>query len=122
MCAHPFLRDVGTSRDTVDFILARMGSPRFSAKPAFGEYVIYADGKIVALVCDDRLYVKDLPATAALAELCEKGPPYPGAKPHFVLEEGQVASMRELPSILLRAASGLPTPRPKKGPPGKPGA
>ena len=37
------------------------------SRAMFGEYALYADGKVVALVCDDLLYVKILPASAALA-------------------------------------------------------
>ena len=91
----------------------RLKSPKFSAKAMFGEYAIYTDGKVVALVCDDRLFVKDTPATAELAEACEKGPPYPGAKPHYIVDEGQVTSMQHLPDLLLRLARTLPAPKRK---------
>lgn len=110
----PPLTHVGTRRETIDFILEHLRSPRFSAKAMFGEYAIYADGKVVALVCDDRLHVKILPVTVELADLCETGPPYPGAKPHYIVDEGQVASLRQLPALLLKVAVALPAPRPKK--------
>ena len=32
----------------------------------FGEYALYADGKVVALVCGDLFYVKILPASHSL--------------------------------------------------------
>jgi DNA transformation protein len=104
---------VGTRRETVDAILRRLRSPKFTAKPMFGEYALYADGKVVALVCDDRLYVKMVPATAAFADDCETGPPYPGAKPHYIVDEGQLGSLEGLPDALLDVAKGLPAPRKK---------
>lgn len=104
---------MATRRETVDFILERLKSPKFTAKAMFGEYALYADGKVVALVCDDRLYVKDAPVTAGLADDCEKGPPYPGAKPHYIVDEGQLAAMRRLPELLLKLATTLPAPKKK---------
>jgi len=74
----------------------------------FGEYALYADGKVVALICDDRLYVKILPASSELESLCEKGAPYPGAKPHYIIEEGQLSTVENLPPILLSIAKSIP--------------
>lgn len=105
---------MGTHRETIDFILDRFKSPTFTAKTMFGEYAIYANGKIVGLVCNDRLFVKDTPVTASLAEECEKGPPYPGAKPHYIVDEGQITSLVDFAGLLVRLAASLPTPK-KKG-------
>jgi hypothetical protein len=74
----------------------------------FGEYALYADGKVVALICNDRLYVKILPASQALESLCEKGNPYPGAKLHYLVEEGQLSTIPTLPAILAANAKCLP--------------
>ena len=74
----------------------------------FGEYSLYADDKVVALVCDNLLYVKDHATTKDLADECERGPPYPGAKPHFIVDESQLSTISDLPNILLRLAAALP--------------
>lgn len=74
----------------------------------FGEYALYCEGKVVALVCDDRLFVKILPAGSQLEGQCEKGEPYPGAKPHYIVEEGQLGTILELPNILSAIAQSLP--------------
>src|SRR5215210_8847210 len=98
-----------TEKRTVDFILAKLGhSPDFSARPMFGEYALYADGKVVALICDNQLYVKILPATAELEKVCDKDAPYPGANPHYLVEESQLSTISELPSLLLAVAKSLP--------------
>lgn len=104
---------MGTRRETIDFVLGRLKSPKFTAKAMFGEYALYASGKVVALVCDDRLFVKDTPVTASLAADCEQGPPYPGAKPHYIVDEGQLSSMDGLADLLLRLAATLPEPKRK---------
>ncbi len=100
---------MATQRETIDFILEQLREPRrFTARAMFGGYSLYADGKVVALVCDDQLYVKMLPASAALAGVCEQGPPYPGAKPHYIVEESQISQLSSLPSILIDIATSLP--------------
>jgi TfoX/Sxy family transcriptional regulator of competence genes len=100
---------VSTQKETIEFILESLGdSKRFSARAMFGEYALYADGKVVALVCDDQLFVKILPASGALEAICEKSPPYPGAKPHYVVEEDQISRMEDLPGILFDIAKSLP--------------
>ena len=100
---------MATSKETVEFILAKLRDrERFSARAMFGEYALYAEGKVVALVCDDLLFVKILPASNRLEKLCEKGAPYPGAKPHYIVEEGQLGTMEDLPVILAAIASSLP--------------
>lgn len=106
---------MATRKETVAFLLKRLEPPeRFLAKPMFGEYAVYADGKPVALVCDDLLFVKILPASEELRPVCEQGPPYPGAKAHYVLDEAQWSSVRTLPRILLALAASLPAPKAKK--------
>src|SRR5687768_16792293 len=85
----------------------------------FGEYAVYLDGKVVALVCDDRLYIKVHPATAVLSQTCELGPPFPGAKPYYVLDEGDWASRDDLTPLLTKLAGELPAPKKRKAPASK---
>lgn len=105
-----------TQKETIGFILGKLRDPgRFSARAMFGEYALYADGKVVALVCDNLLYVKILPASRELERLCEKGEPYPGAKPHYVVEEGQLSTIVRLPAILGDLAVSIPERKKKAG-------
>jgi TfoX/Sxy family transcriptional regulator of competence genes len=96
---------MATQKETIEYILNKLrDAKRFSARAMFGEYALYADGAVVALVCDDRLYVKILPASNELADHCEQGEPYPGAKPHYLIEEGQLTTLHNLPTILFAIA------------------
>ncbi len=105
---------MATQKETIEFILGKLRDrSRFSARAMFGEYALYADGKVVALVCDDLLYVKILPASQALERLCEKGEPYPGAKPHYLVEEGQLSTLENLPAILGAIAAAIPVKKTK---------
>ena len=74
----------------------------------FGEYALYADGKVAGLICDNLLHVKIVPASKELESLCEKGPPYPGAKPYYIVEEVQLSTMENLPAILIAVANSKP--------------
>ena len=107
---------MATQKATVEFILGKLGnSSRLTARPMFGEYALYAEGKVVALICDNQLYVKILPASAELEELCDKDAPYKGAKPHYLIEEAQLHRLTLLPRILLAIAKALPS-KPGKRP------
>lgn len=106
---------MSTQKETIEFILDRLDNRKiFSARAMFGEYALYAKGKVVGLVCNDLAYVKIVPASYALEAVCEKGEPYPGAKLHYIVEEGQLSEIKDLPEILLSIAASLPAKKKKK--------
>lgn len=105
---------MATQKDTMEFILEKLRSPRFAARSMFGEYALYADGKVVALVCDDQLFVKIQPESRELEDVCTKDTPYPGAKPHYLVEEEQLSQLPQLASILFDIAATRSKPKPKK--------
>ena len=75
--------------------------------------VFYVGSKMVALVCDNQLFLKPTEAGRHLLGTPSEGAPYPGAKPHFVLDEH--LDDRELLSAVFRATeAALPVPKPKK--------
>ena len=106
---------MSTQPETIEFILEKLG-PRghFATRAMFGEYALYADGRVVALVCNDLLYVKILPASEQLADVCETDTPYPGAKPHYVVSEDMLSYLEDLSEILEAIAESLPAKKPKK--------
>jgi TfoX/Sxy family transcriptional regulator of competence genes len=86
---------------------------RVSFRKMFGEYVIYCDERVVALVCDDRLFVKPTPGGRAFIGEPVEAPAYTGAKLSFLIEDA--LDDREWITGLIRVtASELPLPRPKK--------
>ena len=106
---------MATQKETVEFLLQKLRpAERFSARAMFGEYALYADGKVVALICGDLLYVKIVPASESLEISCERGEPYPGAKPHYLIDEGQLTSMPNLAGILFAIAESVPEKKTKK--------
>jgi DNA transformation protein and related proteins len=99
---------MATQKETVEFLLEKLGDPGFTVRSMFGEYALYAGGKTVGFVCDDLLYVKILPASASLESQCEKGHAYPGSKLYYVVEESQLSSIEDLPEILFDIAASIP--------------
>ena len=106
---------MATRRDTADFILARLGHPdRFTVRAMFGEFALYADGKPLAFICDDQLFVKIQPESAALEGRCEQASAYPGSKPYYLVPEELIAGDRGLAGLLLRMAEVLPLPKARR--------
>ncbi len=105
---------MSTQKSTVEFILEKLGNPKkFSVRAMFGEYALYADSKVVGLICNDQLYVKILPESAELESVCDKDEAYPGSKLFYVVEESQLSQIPNLPEILLNIAKSLPEKKPK---------
>ena len=102
---------MATRAETIAPILDAV--PGASARKMFGEYALYLDTKVVALICDDRLFVKPLDVARALLAGAEEAPPYPGAKPHLVAD-----AWLDEPDVLAKAlravAAALPAPKPRK--------
>lgn len=71
---------MASRQSTIDFIVEQMAEAGdISAKKMFGEYAIYCDGKLVALVCDDQLYIKPTSSGRNFIGKCIEAPPYKGA-------------------------------------------
>lgn len=79
----------------------------------FGEYGIYCDGKIVALVCDDQLFVKPTDGGRAFIGEVTEAPPYPGAKLSFLIED-KFEDKEWISNLIRITALELPEPKPKK--------
>ena len=84
-----------------------------SFRKMFGEYAIYCEGKVVALVCDNQLFVKPTSGGRSFVERVAEASPYPGAKSHFLI--GDELDDREWISKLISITqSELPIPKPKQ--------
>ena len=99
--------------DFVQYIVDQCGGAgEIVARKMFGDYGVYCGGKIFALVCDNGFYVKSTEAGRALLRSEVLRPPYPGAKPHFYIED---VDDRDYLAALTRATcAALPEPKPKR--------
>lgn len=99
--------------DTVKYIIDQLGGERkISAKKMFGEYCLYSANKVIGLVCDNTLFIKVTPAGEKFASNLEKGSPYPGAKPAFVIGD-RVEDAIWLAELLKITLPQLPVPKKK---------
>lgn len=68
---------MATSKEFIDYVVAQVSTAGVvEAKRMFGGYGLYLDGKCVAIVCDDTVYVKILPELSDLMAEAETGFPY----------------------------------------------
>lgn len=105
---------MASKQSTVDFIIEQIASDgTVRAKRMFGEYGIFCSDKMVALVCDDQLFVKQTAGGRAFASPCQEASPYPGAKPCLLIS-GDRWEDREWMSELIRiTADELPAAKAK---------
>ena len=105
---------MGSRQVIVDAIVsAASGSGDVSARKMFGEYALYSDGKLVALICDDQLFVKPTDAGRKLAGNVEEVPPYNGAKPCLLIPPSYWQDSARLSELILVTLDGLSTPKAK---------
>lgn len=105
---------MASDQEFVDFVIDQIeNAGEITAKKMFGEYGIYADGKLFALICDNKLFVKPTKSGREFIVDVVESPPYEGAKPSFLIEEK--IEDREWISELIRVTiKDLPMPKPKK--------
>jgi DNA transformation protein len=105
---------MATQQSCIDFILEQSAEAgTMSAKRMFGEYGLYCDGKIVALVCDEQLFVKPTAAGKKFIGNFEEGFPYPGAKAYLLISGDHWDDSEWLSQLIKITASELPLPTPK---------
>jgi len=89
------------------------GSCDLSHRMMFGGCTLYLGGKVVALICDDQLFVKPTNAGREFIGNVVEAPAYPGAKNSFLVEE-RIEDGEWLAELFEVTAAELPAPKPKK--------
>ncbi len=102
---------MASNPDFVEYIRGQLsGAGEITCKKMFGDYGVYCDGKVIGLICDNQFFLKK--TDAGLDKGFEEAPPYPGAKPAFLVDS---ADDREEMARLVRATyEALPEPKPRK--------
>jgi TfoX/Sxy family transcriptional regulator of competence genes len=105
---------MASDRKQLEYVLDQMGRAGvITAKSMFGEYGVYCDGKIVALFCDNQLFVKPTERGRAYIQNPVEAPPYPGAKPYFLIEE-KIEDHEWISELIRLTAQEVPLPKEKK--------
>ena len=99
---------------TVDKIVNKISSAGIIvAKKMFGECAIYCNGRIVALVCDDKLFVKPTAqGKDFMIKFTEKAP-YEGAKLCLYISAKKQEDAEWLSKLIQITAENLPLPKKK---------
>lgn len=102
-----------TTKDYLNFILDQLSDlDEVTARPMMGEYLLYFKGRLFGDLCDNRLFLKPVPAAMELLPQAVFAPPYPGAKDMLLVEE---LDDRELLARVVEAmAPQLPEPKKRK--------
>lgn len=102
--------------DFVEFVVEQLSREcQMSFKKMFGEYALYSKGKVVALICDNQLFVKPTEAGRQFIGSPVEGVAYPGAKPSFLIQD-QVEDSEWLSELITITEKSLPAPKPKPKP------
>jgi TfoX/Sxy family transcriptional regulator of competence genes len=104
---------MASDQEFVEFVVEHIKNVgAVSWRKMFGEYAVYIEGKVVALICDNQVFVKQTAAGKMYIGKVVEAPAYPGAKPSYLIDNFEDA---EWFSGLLRVtARELPMPKPKK--------
>jgi TfoX/Sxy family transcriptional regulator of competence genes len=107
--------NMSSLQTTVDFILEQISAAgNVSARKMFGEFGVYCDGKIVALICNDQLFVKPTSAGRAFLGEVVEAPPYEGAKPSLLIDNNRWDEAEWMTELIRVTAQDLPAPKAKK--------
>jgi TfoX/Sxy family transcriptional regulator of competence genes len=105
---------MATDQAYVDFVLGQLQPVKeVTARKMFGEYGVYASGKIFGVICDNRLFIKPTSAGRAYIGNAVEAPPYEGAKPSFLIDE-KIEDSQWLCALVRLTLKELPEPKPKK--------
>jgi TfoX/Sxy family transcriptional regulator of competence genes len=101
---------MASQQSIADYIVEQLAGTGVSARKMFGEFGLFAEGKMVALICDDRLYVKQTGTARAFLGPCPEGQPYPRSKPHFLIDAERWDDSEWLIKLFTITTAELPAP------------
>lgn len=108
---------MSTSADTIIYLsdqLTSLGN-RIRTRQMFGEYALYCDERVVALICDDQVFVKITdPGKSFVGRNYREGFPYPGAKPAMLIGGDIIENKEAFVKLIDVTARALPPMIPKK--------
>jgi len=100
--------------DFVEFIVDQISEAgEISYRKMFGEYCVYCNSKVVALICDNNLFVKPTKGGRKFIKDVTEVPAYSGAKPSFLIED-KLDDSQWLSELIKISYNELPEPKKKK--------
>jgi TfoX/Sxy family transcriptional regulator of competence genes len=105
---------MSTKPEFVEKALELLDPLNVTAKPMFGEYGLYLNGKLFGLICDNTFFIKVTDEGSKIAGKIGKDSPYPGAKPAFKISAARLRDELWLKQLVEITAKALPAPKLKK--------
>ena len=97
----------------VEFIAGQLKEAgTITYRKMFGDYGLYCNGKIFALICDNQFFIKITDTGKKLCPELPEAPPYEGAKNYFLVED--VENHELLTKLVTATCAELPEPKPRK--------
>ena len=104
---------MSSDQEFVQFVVDQIDSKcEISYRKMFGEYALYSKGKVVALICDNQLFIKPTNAGKEYIGDFVEAPAYPGAKPSLLIED-KIEDRNWLSRLIVITEKELPKPKPK---------
>jgi len=104
---------MATDKNFIEFIAGQIDNAgEITYKKMFGEYAIYSNDKIFGLVCDNQLFIKQTEGGRKFIGKVIEAPPYPGAKPSFLITD-KIEDREWLSELIRITCKELPEPKPK---------
>lgn len=105
---------MASNQNFTDFVVEQIkNAGEITAKKMFGEYALYADGKIFGLICDNKLFIKPTKVGREYIGKVTEAAPYAGAKPSYLIEE-KIEDSDWLSELVRISVKELPSAKPKK--------
>ncbi len=104
---------MGSDLDFVEFVKDQIDREcAITFRKMFGEYALYSKGKVVALICNNQLFVKPTKEGRKYIGDYVEGLAYPGAKPSLLIED-QIEDREWLSGLIIITENALPIPKSK---------
>jgi TfoX/Sxy family transcriptional regulator of competence genes len=104
---------MATNAEFIQYVCDQLrGAGAISVRKMFGEYAVYCNGKVVALVCDNQFFLKPTAAGRALIDNVLEAPAYPGSKPYYLLTD-ELEDPSKAAELVRATERQLPAPKPK---------
>jgi TfoX/Sxy family transcriptional regulator of competence genes len=105
---------MASDQNFVDFVVDQMADAEsISQKKMFGEHAVYCNGKVVALICNNQLFVRPTEKGRTYIGNVVEAAPYPGARAHFLIEDA-FEDRVWISGLIKLTAKELPIPKPKR--------
>ena len=100
--------------DFIDYVCDQIDAAcDMSYRHMFGGTTLYSKGKVVALICDNQLFVKPTDAARSYIGDVTEAPAYDGSKNFFLIAD-QIDDAEWLTELIRRTEGALPAPRPRR--------